>query len=238
MLVCLGLLCSTVCITVGTPRVRPRFTPRFSAPSYLDSRYYTDNIFYNSGFGMPNCTAYAWGRATEILGKTPNLSTGNARDWYSYNKNVGAYDYGTTPKIGAIACFDNPYGGHVAVVENIKNGEITFSNSAYGGKNFYLTTASVDDKNPGQSGWMFQGYIYLGDFTTQNYSLNAYVRVVADSGLNLRRYAGINADVMSVIPENSQIFVTDVYECDGYRWGYTHFGETYGYCVLDYTENL
>ena len=187
---------------------------------------------------MPNCTAYAWGRATEILGETPNLSTGNARDWYSYNKKVKAYDYGTAPKIGAIACFDNPYGGHVAVVEDIKNGEITFSNSAYGGSNFYLTTASVDDENPGQSGWTFQGYIYLGDFEPEVYHLNSFVRVASENGLNLRQYAGINSDVVEVIPDDTQIFITTVYECDGYLWGYTHLNGTYGYCVIEYTEYL
>ncbi len=218
--------------------MRTRFSPRFTAPSYLDTCYYSDNIFYNSGYGMPNCTAYAWGRATEILGKTPKLSTGNARDWFYYNKSVGEYDYGTTPKIGAIACFDNPYGGHVAVVEDIKNGEITFSNSAYGGKNFYLTTAEVDDENPGQDGWIFQGYIYLGDFVSDVYNLNANVRVVSENGLNLRRFADINSQIVDVIPDKSQIFITYVYDCDGYRWGYTSYNGMYGYCVIDYTENL
>ena len=79
---------------------------------------------------MPNCTAYAFGRAYEILGTEPNLSHGNAQDWYGYNQATGAYSYGSTPQVGAIACWSYNGGGHVAVVESIDNGVVTLSNSA------------------------------------------------------------------------------------------------------------
>lgn len=46
---------------------------------------------------MPNCTAYAYGRAYEILKTEPKLSWGNAEDWYGYNKSKGYYKYGQTP---------------------------------------------------------------------------------------------------------------------------------------------
>ena len=49
------------------------YVPRMSAPS-RSSKYYTSgNPYYTTGYGMPNCTCYAWGRAYEILGKKPNL---------------------------------------------------------------------------------------------------------------------------------------------------------------------
>lgn len=116
---------------------------------------------------MPNCTAYAYGRAYEILGSEPKLSWNNAEQWYGYNKANGYYKYGKTPKVSAIACWSyNGGGGHVAVVEKVENGQITFSNSAWSGKNFYLSYASTSDKNAGGNGWWnFQGYIYLGDFS-------------------------------------------------------------------------
>lgn len=70
---------------------------------------------------MPNCTAYAYGRAYEILGSEPKLSWNNAEQWYGYNKANGYYKYGQTPKVGAIACWSYSYGGgHVAVVERLK----------------------------------------------------------------------------------------------------------------------
>lgn len=116
---------------------------------------------------MPNCTAYAYGRAYEILGSEPKLSWNNAEQWYGYNKANGYYKYGQTPKVGAIACWSYSYGGgHVAVVEKVENGVITLSNSAYSGDNFYISTASISDpKVGGNKGWNFQGYIYLGDFS-------------------------------------------------------------------------
>ena len=139
------------------------FSPRFSAPSYDNQYYYSSkNIFYSAGYGMPNCTAYAFGRAYEILGTEPNLSHGNAQDWYGYNQATGAYSYGSTPQVGAIACWSYNGGGHVAVVESIDNGVVTLSNSAWASTNFYLTYDSVS--NPGSSGnswWHFQGFIYL-----------------------------------------------------------------------------
>ena len=142
------------------------FTPRLEQPAYSNKYYYDSdyNLFQRYGYGLPNCTAYAYGRAYEILGREPNLSTGSAYMWYGYNVQTGAYPYGQTPKVGAIACWTYGSGGHVAVVEKIENGIITLSNSAWGGKTFYITTASLSDPVVGgNSWWTFQGYIYLID---------------------------------------------------------------------------
>ena len=149
------------------------FTMRDSMPSTDNEFYYSDkNPFYPAGYGLPNCTAYAYGRIYEITGKKPNLSTGNAEDWYGYNMSNGFYSYGQTPRLGAIACWSyNGGGGHVAVVEyiNTSTGEMTLSNSAWSARYgscapFYLTYANVNDSNPGGSPWWnFQGYIYAVD---------------------------------------------------------------------------
>ena len=123
------------------------FTPRFEEPSY-DNPYYnsTLNVFSAAGYGLPNCTAYAWGRAYEITGQRPKLSTGNAENWFPYNQSTGAYDYGWTPRLGAIACWAYPGGGgHVAVVEQIdSDGTMYLSNSAWSARygscpSFYIT---------------------------------------------------------------------------------------------------
>ena len=141
------------------------FYPRTSAPSKSDYHYYSDNPFYQSGYGMPNCTAYAWGRAYEILGYKPNLSRSHAYNWFNDNVNKGAFSYGNTPKIGSIICWNGGY-GHVAVVEAVNGNTMTISESAYGGFNFRTKTASITEiqkKDPG-----FQGYIYLGNFTNES----------------------------------------------------------------------
>ena len=98
------------------------FTPRYSMPNTDNEYYYSSkNPFYSAGYGLPNCTAYAYGRIYEITGKRPNLSTGNAENWYGYNQSNGYYEYGQTPRLGAIACWSyGGSGGHVAVVEYMR----------------------------------------------------------------------------------------------------------------------
>ncbi len=167
VLVTTAVLFTTVfSVSICVSATSVSFTPRLSAPSGSNSYYYSSkNIFYSCGYGMPNCTAYAYGRAYEILGSEPNLSWNGAGKWYNDNRSSGAYDYGKTPKVGAIACWSYSGGGHVAVVEEIDSyGNMTLSNSAWQGTNFYLTYAHTSDSNPGgNSWWTFQGYIYLID---------------------------------------------------------------------------
>lgn len=147
-----------------TQPVQTAFQPRLRAPEQTDSRYYSsDNIFYESGYGMPNCTCYAWGRAYEMTGRKPKLSTGDAGTWFDYNRENGIYDYGDVPRRGAIACWRYADGGpgHVAVVEEIEGDKMVCSNSAYSGTTFYLDTLPVDNPSQGRDNWIFQGYIYV-----------------------------------------------------------------------------
>ena len=133
--------------------------------------YYSDNIFYQIGFGLPNCTCYAWGRRYELTGKKPNTSTNDAFTWWGYNKANNIYPYSEDiPKLGAIACWYNNNhpedGGHVAIVEEIDSntGDITTSNSAYGGTFFYKSDPPIKASNGyDTSGYTFQGFIYLED---------------------------------------------------------------------------
>lgn len=195
---------------------------------------------------MPNCTAYAYGRAYEILGSEPKLSWNNAEQWYGYNKANGYYKYGQTPKVGAIACWSYSYGGgHVAVVEKVENGVITLSNSAYSGDNFYISTASISDpKVGGNKGWNFQGYIYLGDFsgstsTTQattkkvTYTTGTY-KTNVDDYLNMRSGAGTSYSYVTSVPGNVTLNVTKVSTAGGYTWGYTSYNGKTGWVALDF----
>lgn len=223
------------------------FSPRLSAPSSSNKYYYSNlNVFYKYDYGMPNCTAYAYGRAYEILGSEPKLSWNNAEQWYDYNKSNGYYKYGQTPKVGAIACWSyNGGGGHVAVVEKVENGQITFSNSAWSGKNFYLSYASTSDKNAGgNSWWNFQGYIYLGDFsgstsTTQattkkiTYTTGTY-KTDVDDYLNMRSGAGTSYSYVTSVPGNVTLNVTKVSTAGGYTWGYTSYNGKTGWVALDF----
>ncbi len=220
------------------------FVPRLKAPAKSNKYYYSDlNKYERFGYGMPNCTAYAWGRAYEIMGYEPDLSLNDADTWWSYNKTNKAYPYGQKPKVGAIACWNyTTGGGHVAVVEKIEDGEITFSNSAYGGQTFYLTYADVDDYNGGiyNSTWVFKGYIYITEGQSKEdyyQSLGGDVyKVDSYDGINLRKGAGTSYKTLTAIPDGTQIVVTDTKKADGYTWGKTSYDGYTGWCVLKYTE--
>lgn len=160
-----GFLTFILCLPPMLMGAQAAYTPRLTAPASGDWHYYSNaNIFYASGFGMPNCTAYAYGRAYELLGTAPRVSSGNAGRWWSYNIQTGAYGYGSTPALGAIACWDNYDNntGHVAVVEKIENGLVTISQSNWGGAIFETRTIAADKIDSYfDSPSHFQGYIYV-----------------------------------------------------------------------------
>lgn len=147
------------------------FKRRLTAPSYNNKYYlkkgtvfggYNKCIQVNSFTGscLPNCTGYAWGRFCECQGKKScKLSTGDAGNWWY--KNDG-YKRGKTPKLGAVICWKDSQGaGHVAIVEKVENnGDITTSNSAWGGDRFFLNNLKKKKNYYFGSTYTFQGFIY------------------------------------------------------------------------------
>jgi len=227
------------------------YKPRLSAPAKTNKYYYSDqNIFYQYNYGMPNCTCYAWGRAYEITKKLPSLCVYSAYLWFDYNKENTIYTYGNKPKLGAIACWVYTSGnaGHVAVVEKIEKNTITFSNSAYGGEEFYLSTAPVDDPSNGNASWIFQGYIYLGDYESadtaadktaaNSASTGDVYRITSDDGVNLRSGAGTSHPSLGCIPYGVDVTVTKTKKAEGYLWGYTDYNGKKGWFVTDFAKLL
>lgn len=138
------------------------YSPRLSAPSTTNKYYYSLNPFYQSGYGLPNCTCYAWGRFYEILGSKPKLSLSNAENWWSHKD---GYSRGSTPKLGAVICWrrgkvgnGSDGAGHVGIVEDISGNKITVSMSAWGGTRFYTQTFTKGKYS--YNGFTFQGFIY------------------------------------------------------------------------------
>lgn len=176
------------------------YVKRTTAPSKNDKNYYSGNVFYQCGYGMPNCTCYAFGRWQELLGKKPNLSTSNAENWYA--KNDG-YERGQTPRLGAVVCWrkgqagnSSDGAGHVAIVEEIyADGSILISESHWKGTNFQTRKLS---KGYAYSGMVFQGFIYIPiDFVEENksyryavgqtYTTQVDLRVREDAGTEKRQ---------------------------------------------------
>ena len=141
------------------------FVKRTTAPDASNSYYYANNPFYQSGYGLPNCTCYAWGRFYELSGTRPALSLGDAENWFGYSD---GYARGQIPKLGAVICWrrgavgdDSDGAGHVAIVEQINaDGSIVTSNSAYGSTMFYLQTLTKESGYTWNSAYTFQGFIY------------------------------------------------------------------------------
>lgn len=147
-------------------------------------KYFYGHEELENGSVLPNCTGYAWGRASEIMGEeTPNnLSTSNACKWFLKDGKHGYGDDGyerstTVPKLGAVICWAGTAAntaGHVAIVEKINRDEngklisIEISESGYYGgfshSNYYNTSTINANKlveGAIRSSSAFQGYIYL-----------------------------------------------------------------------------
>ena len=145
------------------------YTPRLNSQGIAGSRWYeTQNPFYLAGYGMPNCTAYAFGRSWEIADPNnqginyPPLSTGNADSWYNHADN---WPRGSTPALGAIACYsggDFSGDGHVCVIEEIDtvNNRCLVSESAYNGYYFRATHYISYNGDYGYGNYHFDGFIY------------------------------------------------------------------------------
>ncbi|MGN0454731.1 MAG: RICIN domain-containing protein [Ruminococcus sp.] len=188
------------------------FTPRTTAPDSSNAYYYSSNPFYQSGYGMPNCTCYAYGRAYELLGSKPRLSTGNAGYWWWYNKNNGIYSYGSTPKLGAIACWDkyDQNQGHVAVVEAIDGNSVTISESHYKSTFFDTRTITANSSNYLTS-MRFLGYIYIGDFDPNPVDLGTdfYAYIINTYAWKHLTNDGPNVSMRSETGEANQVWKFD-----------------------------
>lgn len=140
-----------------------KFVQRTAAPATSSKYYYANNPFYTAGYGLPNCTCYAWGRFYELTGSRPTLCLRDAEDWYGWDD---GYSRGKTPRLGAVAVWgkgvvgDGSDGaGHVAVVEQINNdGSIIISESGYGSFTFRRTT--LNSSYTYFTGYKFLGFIY------------------------------------------------------------------------------
>jgi surface antigen len=143
--------------------------PTSSQPSFNDSEYRNNNIFWNAGYApgstnppnpklgnaLGNCTWYASGRAKQFGRNSARVDRmgGNASQWGSQASAAGIA-ISSQPQVGAIAQWDanslTPY-GHVAVVEKVNsNGTVLISESSYGSGdwNFLYRTRIVSSNSP------------------------------------------------------------------------------------------
>ena len=201
------VIACAIALPAATTESEAAFSARTTVPAYGSAAgsayYYTNNnIFYRSGYGpnqvrrsdgkyvTGNCTWYAYGRASEILGKTFNTAfRWDASKWWDINKQGNYYPYGSTPKVGAIAC----YSTHVAVVEKVVNGKPYVSESSWTLSTSKPTSASNIVFHYGTP-WSskLKGYIYITDSTSSSATATSvsYSVKITDSDLNMRTGPG------------------------------------------------
>lgn len=182
------LLAVTVITPIATAPVSAAstYSVRTSMPDYdsaVGQKYYytNSNIFYQIGLAPTrkplsskskyycrgNCTWYAYARASEILGRHLNYNfRWAAGRWWSTNKSKKIYPYGSKPKAGSIACYNN----HVAIVEKVVDGKVYLSESGWRTTTKKPTKASDIEFKYGTKAWgtKLQGYIYFTGKTNNN----------------------------------------------------------------------
>ncbi|MEE0964927.1 MAG: CHAP domain-containing protein [Ruminococcus bromii] len=228
------------------------FTPRTTAPSTNNAneyRYYYDDenpfnatrtyglINNGSNSGIGNCTAYAYGRAFEILGYDPNLPTCGADGWYNSCTN---YEKGKQPKLGAVACWTN----HVAIVEEIHENYIVVSESAWGQ---YLFNTAISYKNNNGytygTGRQFYGFIYIIDNAEQtptpepsdtNYETGTYITT---DYMNMRQQASITGSYLTTTHPETKLTITEIVKNNDYVWGKTTYNNITGWIAIATADN-
>lgn len=250
------VLCMVVALiplNLITANAATSFTIRTSKPS-TSNKYYVNTGYSNgvnkcivinssNGYVLPNCVGYAWGRAYEAFGKKPTLSTGNADGWFSYNKNGGYYQYGSTPKAGSIACWKGGSYGHVAFVEKVDGSNVTITESIYGGTTWRSVTMTKE-KMKTYFGYTLQGYIYVDPSAvgTSTHTLNVKYngngasidckQYVTAYALNLRSSYSTSSSQLTLIPQGKTITISETKTAGGYTWGKTTYDSKTGWCAL------
>lgn len=162
--------------------------------------YNKNNPFYAANLGgtnyssnykqyvIGNCTWYAYARASEMNGKWINSNfRWSASKWWDINKQNRYYPYGSTPKVGAIACYSN----HVAVVEKVVNGKPYVSESGWKLSSSKPTSASQLYFHYGTPWYSSpKGYIYVSDASSNDSVDVSYNVKVTTRNLNMRTGPG------------------------------------------------
>ena len=135
----------------------------------LGDWYYKANPYFQRGYGLPNCTAYAWGRLAEICNAPVSFYGGNAIMWANRPEMVKL----DQPKQGSCIIYSGGitdskgrFCGHIGVVEHVyPDGSIDVSMSSFGGYTWRLYRLRPQDnyRVPDTYGLSFYGfYMYTG----------------------------------------------------------------------------
>ena len=199
-----------ILVSIGVnPLAAYAFAPRTSAPDRSNAWYYSSkNPYYVSNLAG-QCTWYAWGRASEILGTSyvQKANGSGGKFWDSRRTDLYQSTSSDVPRVGALACASGGSSvGHVAVVESIEsNGTIVFSEYwGSGDRDFHLmryASGAAWARGSAGAGATFQGYIYLTGPSDNEAPIisNVQVEDVSSSGYTVSCTVEDNVGVKNVL---------------------------------------
>lgn len=122
-----------------------------SASSYGSSQ--PNKSKYYSGGSSYNTFPYGW--CTWYVASRKNIPwIGNARDWLPNSRAMG-YSTGSKPVVGSIIVLNESWWGHVAIVESVSGGSVTFSEM-----NGVAGWGRVNSRTVSANASTIMGYIY------------------------------------------------------------------------------
>ena len=203
------------------------------------NEYYAPNGKFNklsadSDIQIPNCTTYAFLRMQEASCQSERQNYwirssggfGDAKSWY----NTTTLPKGSTPKLGAVACYGGTY-GHVAIVENIIDAtHIDLSESNYSPNkslrdwhffNYRRNVESIVGKSKLPGTGVLLGFIYTPiTLPIVERDINKSQVYIDSANHNVREYAGTSAPLVlsGSYPMQGTYDVLGTAEADGYKW--------------------
>ena len=132
------------------------FIKRIGEPGKDNPFYYGEkNTMVKYGYFLPNCTTYVHGRFAEMGVDESKLCLGDAKLYYNFKD---GFARSSTPKLGAIGCWNGGKYGHIAIVEELyDDGTMLISESDYVQKILFRTRRIRQDENV--FGYKLQGFI-------------------------------------------------------------------------------
>ena len=215
----LALIVLLVALVTFAPTEALATAVRDEAPEGSNPWYYSDiNPYYrqqglapkpilvNGVYVTGNCTWYAWGRASEMVGAPIELTANDPMGMWREAQS-SQYETGSEPRVGAIAVGYSGGGSHVSVVEQVVNGVPYVSESGYREKRRWPGYENVEFHYGELDSWMDSvvGYIYVLKGAPNDVAY--YDRYGDEQGVVWERIWGPNAyDTMSAVIQADDVF--------------------------------
>lgn len=202
------------------------FTPRTSYGNFGNTQWMAYAVA-RTGVAMPNCFTYATARISEIVGSRQSLDgstkvVGAGQLWATH---ASEFAQSSTPVLGALMIFQGGvapyYYGHVAVVEGMSGGRVTFSESSYREFNFRLNSMSSAPGSYYPNGYgnlKLIGYLVHKSLTVSDIKLNNEAGTYTLAVPTNKRRDSPTGIIAETLPVGKKLSYTNVTTYGGSRY--------------------